>query len=328
MFGLVFSDFWFLWKILLNLFVSFQVSVIEEMDNIQVLSLSVNKIDTLHSFRNLSKLRELYLRKNEVKDLSDVCYLKNLKELRVLWLSSNPCADEKDYRLKVISVLPQLQTLDDSDVDPSERNDAKSKNFSALLENLFSSKSKQQPKKKPLGNDSPSFDKKVPAPKLPDLDEDDDEPEEKPVSVPERHVNKRVEMKAPSEEEEPEEEEQDQEDEHEAEPQEEPIIARDEEEEEEPEPVEIPKPAPKKRLIEDFVKPKPAPAPAPVPVPKKVVVKQTPPQHPSPPQPISQLPQISTPQTDASASDFVNKNSILKAILILGSFYLHKFFHN
>jgi hypothetical protein len=48
------------------------VSVLVKLPNIEVLSLSVNSINSLQHFSTCSKLRELYLRKNEIEDLTQV----------------------------------------------------------------------------------------------------------------------------------------------------------------------------------------------------------------------------------------------------------------
>jgi cilla- and flagella-associated protein len=48
------------------------VSVLVKLPNIEVLSLSVNCISSLQHFSTCSKLRELYLRKNEIEDLTQV----------------------------------------------------------------------------------------------------------------------------------------------------------------------------------------------------------------------------------------------------------------
>jgi Leucine-rich repeat (LRR) protein len=42
------------------------LSIVTKMPNIEVLSLSVNKITSLAAFANCTRLQELYLRKNEV----------------------------------------------------------------------------------------------------------------------------------------------------------------------------------------------------------------------------------------------------------------------
>merc|ERR1712216_1032522 len=62
------------------------VRVLAKMPNVEVLSLSVNKITGLEPFCKCSKLQELYLRKNEVKSLDELKHLKSLQALKVLWL--------------------------------------------------------------------------------------------------------------------------------------------------------------------------------------------------------------------------------------------------
>jgi Leucine-rich repeat (LRR) protein len=89
------------------------ISILQEMVNVEVVSMSVNNINSLKDFENCNKLTELYLRKNDIADLTEVAYIKHLPFLKVLWLCGNPCADVDDYRLKVISVLEKLEKLDD-----------------------------------------------------------------------------------------------------------------------------------------------------------------------------------------------------------------------
>ena len=97
------------------------VSLVNNMPNLEVLSLSVNKVDSLKYFRNLKKLQELYLRKNNVSELNDVLFLSNLKNLRVLWLSENPVTSVPSYRQFVLKNLPNLTKLDDKNVTTEER---------------------------------------------------------------------------------------------------------------------------------------------------------------------------------------------------------------
>ena len=58
------------------------------------------------------RLRELYLRKNSIRDINEIGCLKNLPKLRVLWLSDNPCASVEQYRMTVLKNLPKLTKLD------------------------------------------------------------------------------------------------------------------------------------------------------------------------------------------------------------------------
>ncbi len=100
------------------------VSVIKELPNLEVLSLSVNHIDTLKDFASCPHLTELYLRKNAIADLSEVQCLAGLKQLRVLWLWDNPCAETPNYRLIVLHFLPHLIKLDNTEVTSEERESA------------------------------------------------------------------------------------------------------------------------------------------------------------------------------------------------------------
>lgn len=96
------------------------VSILREMSNVEVLSLSVNSIESLEDFSQCSALTELYLRKNHISDLRQVVYLRGLRNLSVLWLCDNPIAADPSYRYYVIRALPQLKRLDDQDVSPDE----------------------------------------------------------------------------------------------------------------------------------------------------------------------------------------------------------------
>lgn len=97
------------------------VKILTQLPNVEVLSLSVNRISTLKDFSRCHKLQELYLRKNNIGTLDELRYIAKLPELRVLWLKENPCASVKNYREKVIRILPNLSKLDDQAITPDER---------------------------------------------------------------------------------------------------------------------------------------------------------------------------------------------------------------
>ncbi|KAG7210397.1 hypothetical protein KM043_011929 [Ampulex compressa] len=96
------------------------VSLLRKMQNVEVLSFSVNNINTLADFQYCLSLQDLFVRKNNIKDLNEVCYLQNLPNLRNLWLGENPCAEREGYRLAVLKALPNLEKLDDTIVSPEE----------------------------------------------------------------------------------------------------------------------------------------------------------------------------------------------------------------
>jgi Leucine-rich repeat (LRR) protein len=120
------------------------VSIVQQMTNVEVISLSVNQIDTLKHFEDCKKLKELYVRNNKITDLDEVSstqsvveddscsaicclilfqlkYLQNLPQLRCLWLGENPCAQATDYRKRVLETLPKLEKLDDLLVNPGKK---------------------------------------------------------------------------------------------------------------------------------------------------------------------------------------------------------------
>lgn len=96
------------------------ISIIRKMPNVEVLSLSVNCINTLADFAHCKNLQELYIRKNNITNLNEVCYLQDLPNLRNLWLADNPCTNCEKYRLSVLHTLPFLKKLDNIAVQIEE----------------------------------------------------------------------------------------------------------------------------------------------------------------------------------------------------------------
>ncbi len=87
---------------------------------------SVNCITTLADIQNCRNLQELYIRKNKIPDLAEICWLRDLTKLKSIWLEENPCVEDHGelYRVTVIRNLPQLQKLDNLPVQPDEMADA------------------------------------------------------------------------------------------------------------------------------------------------------------------------------------------------------------
>ncbi|CAC5407450.1 CFAP410 [Mytilus coruscus] len=96
------------------------VSVVKKLPNLEVCSLSVNNISTLEDFAECENLREIFIRKNKIEDLSEICHLKTLPNLRNLWLADNPCDQTENYRQTVLKTLPNLQKLDNIAVSEDE----------------------------------------------------------------------------------------------------------------------------------------------------------------------------------------------------------------
>lgn len=100
------------------------VSLLRRMPNVEVLALSINKIRTLGDFAGCRRLRELYVRKNEIRDLNEIRHLRRLPDLTSLWLDENPCTQHPEYRMTVLRNLPNLEKLDNVPVLPEEVQEA------------------------------------------------------------------------------------------------------------------------------------------------------------------------------------------------------------
>ncbi|KAM8839609.1 cilia and flagella associated protein 410 [Synchiropus picturatus] len=98
------------------------ISIFSEIPNVEVLTLSDNKITSLSPFSGCMSLTELYLRRNMIQSLSELTHLRPLTHLRVLWLAENPCCggNTSQYRLAVLRCLPGLHKLDDQVVTEDE----------------------------------------------------------------------------------------------------------------------------------------------------------------------------------------------------------------
>lgn len=81
------------------------LAVLRQLPNLEIVSLSHNKVSTFKDLAHCSKLQEIYIRKNNICDLQEVAHLSRLPNLRVLWLSHNPCAEHPYYRPYVVRKL-------------------------------------------------------------------------------------------------------------------------------------------------------------------------------------------------------------------------------
>lgn len=99
-----------------------EVSILQQMPMLEVVSLSVNKISTLKDFVDMENLRELYLRNNLISDIREVKYLATCPNLRVLSLNENPIANMKGYRQTILKMLPNLTKFDEVLVTEAEKN--------------------------------------------------------------------------------------------------------------------------------------------------------------------------------------------------------------
>ena len=132
------------------------ISVIGNVANVEVCSLSVNHISDLSPFVDCSQLRELYLRKNRIDELHQVLYLAGAPNLRVLNLIDNPITDVRNYRSYTIAALSALESLDDIEVTPEERLAAEDKHPN-IIDDIRTLGSPKRTPKTPFVSRNPSF---------------------------------------------------------------------------------------------------------------------------------------------------------------------------
>lgn len=92
------------------------ITIITKMENLEILSLSSNKISSLYPLSNCINLREIYLQNNNINSFEELYHLKNLSKLKTLWLEGNPISKNISYIERVSNILPQLQYLDNNNI--------------------------------------------------------------------------------------------------------------------------------------------------------------------------------------------------------------------
>jgi len=99
---------------------------VSDMGSVKKLNCCVNNISTLEDISHCRNLQELYIRKNKIPDISEICWLRDLPRLKNIWLEENPCSEggAELYRYTVIKTLPQLQKLDNTPVASEEMAEA------------------------------------------------------------------------------------------------------------------------------------------------------------------------------------------------------------
>ncbi|XP_040048781.2 leucine-rich repeat-containing protein 23 [Gasterosteus aculeatus] len=100
---------------------------LEKLERLTTLHLRDNQLDALDGLSpNMKCLQYLNVRNNVISDEKALQGLARVsKTLRALVLSDNPLVDATDYRLSVLTLLPQLERLDKDPVSPEERVEAR-----------------------------------------------------------------------------------------------------------------------------------------------------------------------------------------------------------
>ncbi|KAM3871729.1 leucine-rich repeat-containing protein 23 [Diretmus argenteus] len=99
---------------------------LEKLERLTTLHLRDNQLETLDGISpNMKCLQYLNIRGNAISNQSSLQYLGLLSNtLRALVLSENPVAETMDYRVCVLTHLPQLERLDKDPVSSEERVEA------------------------------------------------------------------------------------------------------------------------------------------------------------------------------------------------------------
>lgn len=105
-----------------------QDNCIERIENLgrlrklEYLNLAMNNIEQIENTQPLEKLEKLDLTLNFIGKLSGIDILRDCNvHLKSLFLMGNPCAQFQHYRDYVIALIPQLEFLDGTPIDKSER---------------------------------------------------------------------------------------------------------------------------------------------------------------------------------------------------------------
>ncbi|XP_044269083.1 dynein axonemal assembly factor 11 [Tribolium madens] len=112
-----------------------KIENLNKLKKLEYLNLAINNIEKIENLERCEFLEKLDLTLNFIGDLESVCSLQGSIHLKHLYLTGNPCCDYKGYRQYVIAKLPQLITLDGTEITKSERIKAK-QNIASIEENI------------------------------------------------------------------------------------------------------------------------------------------------------------------------------------------------
>lgn len=89
------------------------------LKSLKYLNLAINNITTIEGLEGCEFLEKLDLTLNFIAEATSLVKLRANVHLQTLHLTGNPCTSVPGYRDFALTTLPQLQTLDGSDVIPS-----------------------------------------------------------------------------------------------------------------------------------------------------------------------------------------------------------------
>lgn len=106
------------------------INGLDELPLLRRLDLSKNNINKLKGLDEIFRLKFLFLCHNYISKVSELGMIENLQELTELDLCFNPLQNRKFYRLQVLFKIPQLRSLDGTEITCEEK--IKSENLHGL----------------------------------------------------------------------------------------------------------------------------------------------------------------------------------------------------
>ncbi|KAK3090140.1 hypothetical protein FSP39_009461 [Pinctada imbricata] len=98
-----------------------KIENVAKLKKLEYLNLALNNVERIENLENCESLKKLDLTVNFIGELTSIENLKGLVHLTELYLTGNPCTEYDGYRKYVVATLPQLQYLDGTQVEKSER---------------------------------------------------------------------------------------------------------------------------------------------------------------------------------------------------------------
>lgn len=98
-----------------------KIENLNKLKHLVYLNLALNNIEIIENLERCESLQKLDLTLNFIGEIVSLENLVNNYNLEKLYLTGNPCTDYENYRDYVIATLPQLNYLDGSDIERSER---------------------------------------------------------------------------------------------------------------------------------------------------------------------------------------------------------------
>jgi len=98
------------------------ISKIERLENLKklkILDLSDNPVEHIVNVKELQNLEEFWLTRGKITSFEELKGLQDNKKLHTIFMEANPISTDPQYRNKIIVYLPQLLTIDLTDVGSS-----------------------------------------------------------------------------------------------------------------------------------------------------------------------------------------------------------------